>query len=63
MPAMQGFTTTPDVEFAHLTLDPAWVVAPSTAHAEATTDFGQHSVAPDFEALRGEGPRLAAVCA
>ena len=52
--------TVPDLEVAHLALYASRVEAAAAAHAPAAGDVGEQRGAPGHQALRGEGPRLAA---
>jgi hypothetical protein len=62
MPLMERFATAANLEVAHLAFDTSRVEAAATADAAAAGNLVEHRVAPGFESLRGERPRLAASC-
>jgi len=62
MPAMERCTAAADLEVAHLALDAARIEAAAAADAAAAANLVEQRVAPAFESLRGEWPRLAAIC-
>ena len=60
MDLMQHCAATAHVEVAHLALDAARVETPAAGDASALGNFFEERVAPRWQALRGEQPRLAA---
>jgi hypothetical protein len=63
MPLVQLLPTVADVEVTHLSPNPARVEATAAADATTARDFGEQRGAPLRQTLRGERPRLAAICA
>jgi len=63
MPEVKCGAAATDGEVGHFAFDAAGVVEAAAACAAATGYVGQQRVAPALQALRGEGPRLAAIFA
>ena len=60
---VEQFTAMANVEVAHLALYAARMGAPSATDASAVSKVVEKRMAPVGQALRGEGPQLAASCA